>query len=190
MIRLPSHLALLFALVLLGALGCASTTTFQLTPAPQDPVCKRSATAEVFWVTRWRADQKDVAARETAAAAGIGQFFEASRCFQSTSVRRLDTDSKEALQAAVAQATARHARLVLIAVRELGPTVKIGGSLALVEGATEVVLDISEFDPAKPEVRTFTAAWRNGGAGVIKGVTTLAQDMQAALAASLQPTAH
>lgn len=141
-------------------------------------------------MTRWRPDQKDVAAREAAAATGIGQFFETSRCFEAASVRRLDPNANAALPAAVSEAAARGARVVLIVVRELGPTVKVGASLALVEGATEVVLDISEFEPAKPAPRTFTVTWRNGGAGVIKGVATLPSDMQAALAAGLQPPAR
>jgi hypothetical protein len=37
--------------------------------------------------------------------------------------------------------------------------------------------------------RAFTVQWRNGGPGVVKGVATLAQDLQAALAAALQPRA-
>ena len=75
----------------------------------------------------------------------------------------------------------------MITVRELGPTVKIGASLALIEGATEVVLDVSEFLPGRIPPRTFTVQWRSGGPGVLKGVASLPQDMQAALAAGLQP---
>ena len=75
----------------------------------------------------------------------------------------------------------------MIAVRELGPIVKIGASLALVEGGTEVVLYVSEYEATKPAPRTFTVQWRNGGPGVLKGVATLPKDMQAALAAGLQP---
>lgn len=189
MSHLPRQLYLSLAFVLLGVAGCASTTTLQLTPSPQAPVCRSSAIAQILWVTRWRPDQKDVAARETAVATGIGTFFEATRCFQVPSIRRLETDSRQAIQDAVVAAAARNEFVVLIAVRELGPTVKIGASLALVEGATEVVLDISEFDPALSVPRTFTAAWRSGGPGLIKGVASLPQDMQAALAASLQPLA-
>ncbi|AUB83003.1 hypothetical protein THSYN_20010 [Candidatus Thiodictyon syntrophicum] len=75
----------------------------------------------------------------------------------------------------------------MIRVRELGPTVKIGASPALLEGGTEVVLDVSEFLPGRTTPRTFTVEWRNGGPGVLKGVASLPQDMQAALAAGLQP---
>ena len=62
----------------------------------------------------------------------------------------------EAIQRALADAATRHERVILIAVRELGPTVKIGASLALVEGGTEVVLDFSEYGTAEAEPRTFT----------------------------------
>ncbi|MEY3125752.1 MAG: hypothetical protein RLZZ573_2272, partial [Pseudomonadota bacterium] len=81
----------------------------------------------------------------------------------------------------------RHDKVVLITVRELGPIIKIGASLAMVEGGTEVVLGVSEFMHSKTDPRTFTVQWRSGGPGVLKGVATLVQDMQAALAAGLQP---
>jgi hypothetical protein len=146
--------------------------------------------AVVLWVAQWRPDQKDVLAREAAAADGLGQFFEKSGCFKSTTLRRLHENSTEAIQGTVADATTSNELVILISVRELGPTVKIGSSLALVEGATEVVLDLSEYVPTKPAPRAFTVQWRNGGPGVIKGVATLPKDMQAALAAGLQPPAR
>jgi len=179
-----------FAAMLLALGGCASTTTVQINPAPQAPVCGKSAKAVVFWTTRWRADQKDVPARGAAAADGINLFFKKSGCFKSVSIQRLHQDSMETIHTAAAEATTDQAKVVLIAIRELGPTVRIGGSLALVEGGTEVVLDISEYEAAKPAPRRFTVAWRNGGPGVLKGVASLPQDMQAALAAGLQPSAR
>jgi hypothetical protein len=178
-----------FAAVLLALGGCAATTTAQLSPAPQAPVCGKSTTAVVFWTTRWRADQKDVPAREAAAADGINAFFGTSGCFKSVSIQHLQQHSMETIQTAVEQATTDQAKVVLIAIRELGPTVRIGGSPALIEGGTEVVLDISEYEAAKAAPRRFTVAWRNGGPGVLKGVASLPHDMQAALATGLQPSA-
>ena len=96
-------------------------------------------------------------------------------------------NSKEVIQDAVAAARARNEKVVLIALRELGPTVKIGASLVLVEGGTEVVLDLTEYEPANSAPRNFTVQWRSGGPGVVKGVATLPQDIQEALAAGLQP---
>jgi len=80
--------------------------------------------------------------------------------------------------------------VVVVTVRELGPTLALGASPALVDGATEVRLDLAVSTRAQPVPRAFTVHWRNGGPGVVKGVATLAQDMQAALAAALQPAAR
>jgi len=79
--------------------------------------------------------------------------------------------------------------VVVVTVRELGPTLALGASPALVDGATEVRLDLAVSTRAQPMPRAFTVQWRNGGPGVVKGVATLAQDLQAALAAALQPRA-
>ena len=174
--------------VLLAVAGCASTTTVHLDPSPQEPVCATSATALILWRPQWRIDQKDVLAREAAAAEGLRQFVERSGCFRSTSVERLPQISEESAQATATAATRRYGKVVLVTVRELGPTVKIGASAALVEGATEVVLGVSEFILGKPDARTFTIEWRSGGPGVLKGVASLPQDMQAALMAGLQPS--
>jgi hypothetical protein len=187
---MPRHLVPALAFVLLAIGGCASTTTSQLTPAPQSPVCQGSARALILWTTQWRPDQKDVVAREAAAAEGIGQFLEKSGCFESAALRRLPANATEALQLAVADARTRNEKLVVVAVRELGPTVKIGASLALVEGGTEVVLDIAAYEPSVPGPRTFTVQWRSRAPGSLKGIDTLPQDMQAALVAGLQPPAR
>ena len=174
-------------LTVLTLSGCASTTTAQLNPSPQEPVCAASATTLILWKPQWRADQKDVLAREATAADGLSQFFKRSGCFKSASVERLSQTSEEAAQATAAEATKKYEKVVLVSVRELGPTVKIGASLALIEGGTEVVLGVSEFLPGKASPRTFTVQWRSGGPGVIKGDASLPQDMQAALVAGLQP---
>ena len=184
---MPRHLPISCTLLLLALSGCASTTTSLLTPSPQDPVCRSSTTALVLWATQWRPDQKDVLAREAAAAEGLREFFDKSGCFNSARLQRLPPDSAETIQTEATGATASYEKVVVIAVRELGPIVKIGASLALVEGGTEVVLYVSEYEATKPAPRTFTVQWRNGGPGVLKGVATLPKDMQAALAAGLQP---
>ena len=184
---MPRSCPLLLAAALLAVGGCASTTTAQLSPSPQEPVCVASATALILWKPQWRADQKDVLAREAAAADGLSQFFKRSGCFKSASVERLPQTSEEAAQATAAEATKQYDKVVVVAVRELGPTVNIGASLALVEGGTEVVLGVSEFISGTASPRTFTVQWRSGGPGVLKGVASLPQDMQAALIVGLQP---
>jgi hypothetical protein len=78
--------------------------------------------------------------------------------------------------------------VVTIAVRELGPVVKLLSSAALVEGGTEVVLQVSSRALQSTErTREFTVHWRSGGPGVVKGVASLPIDMGAALRSGLQP---
>lgn len=75
---------------------------------------------------------------------------------------------------------------LFIKVRELGPVVRIGASAAIVEGGTEVVLDVAAFGlPDNRRSAPFTVHWQNGGAGVIKGVASLPLDMASALAAAM-----
>lgn len=178
---------LLAAVPLFALCGCAATTSTHFTPSPQQPVCDVSSTAVVVWSPQWRADQKDVQARELAASEGIARFFQVSGCFASVSLRRVPQLSAPYVQSAASEAGLRYDTLVGLAVRELGPVVKLGSSAALVEGGTEVVLDIEEYKPPNEKRRSFSLHWRNGGPGIIKGVATLAQDMEAALAAALQP---
>lgn len=175
--------------VVLVIVGCASTTTVKVSPSPQAPVCEASKTAFVLWRTQWRADQKDVLERETAATAGVRRFFESSGCFKSVSVERLPQLSEEQASQNASAAVNRVDKVVLVSVRELGPTVKIGSSIALVEGGTEAVLDVSEFVSGRATPRVFSVQWNSGGPGVLKGVASLPQDMQAALVAALQPAA-
>jgi hypothetical protein len=169
--------------------GCVSTA-ITLNPAPQAPVCDRSATALVLWAPEWRPDQKDVAEREVAAAAGLNNFLGSSGCFAHSELRRIPDLGPTTVSAQAASAAGRFTRIVVIAVRELGPVVKLLSSAALVEGGTEVVLQITAYSvPGVTQPREFTVHWRSGGPGVVKGVASLPGDMQAALVAGLQPSA-
>jgi len=171
--------------------GCAATTTFTLTPAPQPPICQRgsqSLHAVVLWGSKWRIGQKEVSEREVAAQAGIERFFRESGCFAQARVRRLATAPEPGEQAAALAGAANVNLVVVVLVRELGPVVRLGSSAALIEGGTEVVLEISTFEPrVSTPVRAFSTHWQNGGPGVLKGVASLPADMESALAASLQP---
>lgn len=150
-------------------------------------MCERAATALVLWAPEWRADQKDVVDREAAAAAGLNAFFDNSGCFARTEIRRIPDLGPATVSA---QAAGQFGRTVVIGVRELGPVVRLLSSAALVEGGTEVVLKIAAH-PAAPGARPreFTVRWHSGGPGVVKGVASLPEDMQAALRAGLQPGA-
>ena len=178
----------LFALSL-GALlvGCASTQA-TLQPSPQAPVCAASATALILWAPHWRPDQKDVLDREEAAAAGLTEFFAKSGCFALSELRRVNDFTPQTVQKQVGSIHDPATRFVGVEVRELGPTVKLLSSAALVEGGTEVVLRVIVYSPLSGvEERQFTVHWHHGGPGVVKGIASLPSDMQAALRAGLQP---
>ena len=166
--------------------SCASTTV-TITPSPQAPVCDARAAALVLWAPEWRADQKDVPEREAVAASGLDEFFRRSGCFARSELRRVPDVAPSTVVAQVADARGGAFDVVVaIAVRELGPVVELLASPALVDGGTEVVLQVSSWvspDTALP--RVFTVHWQNGGPGVVKGVESLPRDMQEALAAVL-----
>lgn len=166
--------------------GCASTSV-ALTPAPQAPVCEPSATALVLWSPQWRPDQKDIPAREAAAASGLERFFARSGCFAHSTLRRVD-DLGSATSPALALANgSQYGQVVTITVHELGPVIRLLSSAALLEGGTEVTLQISTYTPGQAtQPRTFAVHWQHGGPGVIKGVANLPDDMEAALRAGFQ----
>jgi hypothetical protein len=171
--------------------GCAATTSLTLTPSSQPALCQRSPeriNAVVLWGTRWRVDQKDVTDRETAANNGIARFFQESGCFASVEIRRLSSPQEPHEQAAAMANNAAIDVVLVVVVRELGPILKLGSSAALIEGGTEVVVDFAAYQArAATPTWAFSAHWQNGGPGVVKGVASLPADIEAALAASLQP---
>ncbi|MDX2218438.1 MAG: hypothetical protein SF172_05390 [Burkholderiales bacterium] len=173
------------SIMLLAA--CASTNV-TVSPSPQTPVCNGSASALVLWTSRWRPNQKDVSAREEAAASGLDHFFASSGCFARAELRRVSSLSPSAVDAELAASGDRFNAVVSIAVHELGPVVKLLSSASLVEGGTEVVLQVTsrQLQPSGPP-REFKVHWRHGGPGVVKGVNSLPSDMNAALRAGLQP---
>jgi hypothetical protein len=169
--------------------GCASTTV-TLSPAAQAPVCDSRATALVLWAPQWRADQKDVAQREQAAATGLQRFLAESGCFAHAELQRMPDLAPATVRARIDSADSGFTQLLSIGVRELGPVVKLLSSAAGVEGGTEVVLQVASYRlPGLVNRREFTIHWAHGGPGVVKGVASLPSDMQAALQAGLQAAA-
>lgn len=166
--------------------GCASTSV-TLTPPNPLPVCDRSAAALVLWAPQWRPDQKDVVQREEAATAGLERFLATPDCFARSELRRVADLAPATIRAQSANTLGQFTRVVAIGVRELGPIVKLLSSAALVEGGTEVVLQVTDYSAAGAvPAREFTVHWKNGGPGVVKGVASLPDDLQAALRAGLQ----
>lgn len=167
--------------------GCA-TTMVHLTPPLQTPVCDSARSALVLWAPQWRPDQKNIPEREEAAAAGLKEFLQTSGCFKSSELRRVASMTPTVVASEVASANGQFDKVVAITLRELGPVIKLLSSPALVEGGTEVMLQVTEYIPsAENPTRTFTVHWGNGGPGIIKGVASLPQDMQAALIVGLRP---
>jgi hypothetical protein len=187
-------------ILLLGIVlsGCASTH-FQITgPAPRQPLCQgpnEQASALVFWGPKWRPDQKNVPFREAAAERGMERFLSTSKCFAQVKVIRKIGDresidlSPEEVSALAGAFGGTPRWLLFITIRELGPIVKLFTSLALVEGGTDVVVEIRAVSPSTGQTITnFTAHWQNGGPWVIKGVKTLEQDMAFALQEAIKPS--
>jgi hypothetical protein len=175
--------------------GCASTKV-ETSGIPSPPIHLCQASGEqisglILWGTEWRPDQKEVPLREIAAQRGIEQFFAQSGCFSMVRIRRLSGECSAAtcsdleLLKLAASETPGPDRVIFIRVKELGPVLRIGLPI-LVEGGTEVVLELKAFNAQTNEL---TAAlrthWQNGGVFVIKGVSTLEHDMSAALNATL-----
>lgn len=181
LVSLPRALPGVVAAALLSA--CASTTTMTITPSGQRPVCQPQSAlkASVLWRTHWRPDQKDVAQRESAAAQGIADFFSGAKCFPTATIARAESaDVKTAVPSG-------SDLLLVLTVRELGPTLRLLSSPALVEGGTEAIVDVALYVPNESgPSREFTIHWRDGGRGVIKGVQSLPADMAAALNAGLR----
>ena len=153
-----------------------------------------SLSALVLWGTNWRANQKEVPLREEAARQGLEGFFATSGCYATVETRRLPneasavTSTDQELLSVASAANPRPSRLLVVTVRELGPVVRVFSSAALVEGGTEVVLELRVLDVGSgASLASFQTHWQNGGAMVIKGVSSLPQDMRAALREALQP---
>jgi hypothetical protein len=188
-----------FALSLVGFLlvGCASTRTEISGAVPTAPLRQQpgeSLSALAPWGTDWRPDQKDVPRREEAARQGLEGFFASAGCFTTVETRRLPPGAASAvptdqeLLSAASTASAKPDRVLVVTVRELCPVVKVFSSTALVEGGTEVVLEVRALDVRSGALlASFHTHWQNGGAMVIKGVSSLPQDMSAALREALQP---
>jgi hypothetical protein len=143
----------------------------------------------VYWATQWRADQKEPQQREAAARRGLEDFLSRTTCLSVVAAERFPPDQTlPDEEAAVRLAATRGSlpdRIVLVAVRELGPKLTIGIPV-IVEGGTEVLLDVRVLDPKAPGLLADAQTlWRNGGTFVIKGVKTLDGDMSEALKAAL-----
>ncbi|HET7363763.1 MAG TPA: hypothetical protein VFJ70_09370 [Burkholderiales bacterium] len=145
----------------------------------------------LYWEPQWRADQKEPLAREALAQRGIEEFVVQHSCLKVIELERRPSESgiptNSALVLQAKRTSPRPDRVVLVVLRELGPRLLIGLPV-LIEGGTEVVIEVRVLDPATSRVLADTRTqWRNGGAFVIKGTKSLDMDLNAALSAVLMP---
>lgn len=185
--------SVIFTLALTALLaGCASTTVETSGTPLGRPLCASAESrlpVAIYWMPRWRPDQKEPAAREALAQRGIEDFVARHPCLTLTALERLPAGagvpSDVVLRREAAALNPPPERVVLIVVRELGPRLLIGLPMG-VDGGTEVVIEVRVLDPAATaplaDART---QWRNGGKFVVKGVRSLDADMSAALTAAL-----
>lgn len=171
--------------------GCASTKVDVTGHSLKEPLCKLGAqpiTAHVYWTTQWRADQKEPDLREAAAKRGLQDFFAHTECLSVVAIDRLVPalaipDNEDMVAMSAAQ-EALPDRVILVVVRELGPTLTIGIPV-IVTGGAEVLIDVRVLDPrAQGTLANTRTFWLNGGVFVIKGVKTLDQDLSHALNAT------
>lgn len=197
-VQIPQSTRILGVLVVtLLLIGCASTTVTTTGLPLKEPLCqpgKPLIPTLVYWGTKWRPDQKEPQLREAAALRGIQDFLSRSGCLSVVAIHRLTTEqaqaSNEKLIHSASSSNPKPDRLVRIVVRELGPRLLLGIPV-IVEGGTEVVVDVHVLDATTSELLANTnTTWRNGGPFVIKGIKTLEQDMSAALAATLMVNGH
>jgi hypothetical protein len=196
MMRTFTKLAL--AILCVAPLGCASTNVETSGFRMGAPLCTPAherLSAFVYWLPKWRSDQKEPARREAFAARGIQEFFGSARCVTQLEIRRLPDEasgeipSDEELLGLAASAMPAADRVFLIVVRELGPKMFIGIPV-IVRGSTEVVVEIRVLDARHSRsMANMKTHWENGGRFIIKGVKTLDTDMSAALSAALMPDA-
>ena len=176
--------------------GCASTKVSvtgldaEQTRYPLCPKEPSKASIAVVWGTQWRPDQKEPLLREDAAQRGLVSYFSTLPCGPALSVQRLPApfvleDLSEQAAFAKLPGLARVAnKAILISVRELGPKLLIGLP-NLVEGGTEVVLDVMVLDVKRgTKLAEFKTHWQHGGPFYIKGVKSLDEDLVSALKAS------
>jgi hypothetical protein len=172
--------------------GCASTKVEVSGQPLNEPLCRATdapISVLVYWTTQWRADQKEPQLREAAAHRGLEDFLTRSTCLSVVAAERLAPGKTLPPDTEVVRMAASRSpvpdRIVLLAVRELGPKLTVGLPV-IVEGGTEVLINVRVLDPRAPQVLADAQTlWRNGGIFVIKGVKTLDGDMSQALDATL-----
>jgi len=118
----------------------------------------------------------------------LKKFLQSSGCFTRFELHRRSSMTPTVVATEMASANKQFNKVIAVTLRELGPVITFLSSPALIDGGTEVVFQVAEYiPPSEIQTRSFAVHWQNGGPGLIKGVGSLPQDMQAALVVGLQP---
>ena len=182
----------LIAMIL--TMGCASVKVEITGSQLKTPLCTSDTSpvsTVVYWGPQWRPNQKEPKLREAAALQGINDFLKGIRCITVLGVRRLTWESERPSNNNILKLTSesrlKPARVLLIVIRELGPHLKIGLP-SIIEGGTEVKIDVEVLDTQTlMSLSSTQTRWTNGGTFVIKGTSSLSQDISSALSAVLFP---
>lgn len=193
----PSKVRLVIMMMFSLIMTACSVTKFNTTGLEyKQSFCQSSGedlSAWVVWWPKWRADQKDVQLRELAAEQAIKRFFSDSLCYTNAIVMRENTATDVSVTESILRNARAHSskpgRLIMITIRELGPVLQLHVAPVFISGGTEVVIDINILNITTGQsIAKFNAHWQNGGAFVIKGTTTLVEDLYSALESALRPS--
>lgn len=178
------------ALIFAGQ-GCSTVNLRQYNAGPKPEICTASqepAGLFVLWGTAWRENQKEPQLRREIATRSIQAFFSSLPCRRR--VFLLDSwngqpapllSDTQALEAARAQPSPI-GEVLIIRVEELGPFIKIYLSPILWEGGTEIILRIRMLKVSTGVMESdVTTHWIRGGPFVLRGVSSLDEDLAAAL---------
>lgn len=185
----PGRALICGCLVAASLLAACASTRVETTGSPLgEALCRAgrpSIPTLVYWGSKWRPEQEDVALREAAALRGIASFLDGAGCLSVVAIRRLGpaqvAASNAELMRLAAEQDVRAGRILFIVVRELGPRLVVGIP-GVVQGGTEVLVDVRVLDAStSAQLASTQTLWRNGGSLVDKGGEALDQDMSAAL---------
>ena len=188
-----SHFRAIFtSAVLLSLLaGCSTITIKHHAIGYQPPLCSHVHGDEkiaVYWGTAWRADQKEVAAREKYVEEGIRKFFDSNTCFETVLLSK-SVAGKDALLATdpeliAAGYTAGADKVFKFRIEELGPNLYLYLSPILWKTENEVMLQLRVLNVKTKNIESdLSSQWKRGGAFTLHGAGSIPTDFSGILKA-------
>lgn len=178
-------LVILFILSLIY--GCASTSVL-MHQVGDNSICDGKTSSLILWGPAWRKDQKEPKLREEIAEKAINKFLSDSNCFSNYKILRT-ANNKSAIELSDIEAInlskesgSKYDKIIFIRLEELGPVVHLNLSPILLDGSTNVEFRVRILDTKTSFLEYDNEMeWNNGGPYVLKGISTLQQDMYDAL---------